>query len=63
MTLNITMICHCAECRILFIIMLSVVMLNVAVPSVAAPSKPFSSADSYFFHPHKVKETFFRCCI
>ncbi len=34
--------CHCADCRILFIIklnviMLSVVMLNVVMPSVVAP--------------------------
>jgi hypothetical protein len=29
--------CHCAECRVSFIVMLSVIMLNVAVLNVTAP--------------------------
>jgi hypothetical protein len=42
MTLSTTMLCHYAECRVLFInmlilIMLSVVMLNVIMLSVAVP--------------------------
>jgi hypothetical protein len=34
-TFTITLICHYAECRILFIIMLSIVMLNDIMQSVA----------------------------
>jgi hypothetical protein len=34
MTLSITMLCHYAECRVLFIIMLSVIMLSVVMLSV-----------------------------
>ncbi len=36
MTFSITMFCHCAECRVLFII-----MLNVSMLSVVARSKMF----------------------
>ncbi len=49
MTLNITMLCHYAECRILFIvmlnvfmlsvIMLSIVMLRIIMVSVVAPTR------------------------
>jgi hypothetical protein len=31
------MICHYAECRILFIIMLNVIMLSVVMPRVVSP--------------------------
>ncbi len=36
-TFSITMLCHYAESRILFTIMLNVVMLNVVMLSVVAP--------------------------
>ncbi len=34
MTISITMLCHYAECRILFNIMLDIVMLGVVTPSL-----------------------------
>ena len=34
MTLSITMLCYCAECRIFFIIVLSVIMPNDVMLSV-----------------------------
>ncbi len=46
-TLSITALCHypeyhCAECRILFIIMLYVIMLNVIVLNAAAPVERYT---------------------
>ncbi len=37
-TLSITMLCHCAECHILFTVMLSVIMPNVIMMSVVMPN-------------------------
>jgi hypothetical protein len=37
MTISITMLCHYAECRILFTIMLSVDTLSVVILSVVSP--------------------------
>jgi hypothetical protein len=34
MMISITMLCHYATCRILFIVMLSVIMLNIVILSV-----------------------------
>ncbi len=34
---SITMLCHYAECRVLFVIMLNVIILNVIMLSVEAP--------------------------
>ncbi len=35
MTLSVTMFCHCAECHVLFIIMLNVTLLSVVMMSVS----------------------------
>jgi hypothetical protein len=41
MTLSITMLCHYAECRLLFIIMLNAIILSVIMLSVVAPEPTF----------------------
>jgi hypothetical protein len=37
MTVSITMLCHYAECHILFIVMFNVVMMSVVILIVVAP--------------------------
>jgi hypothetical protein len=39
---SLTTLCHYAECRVLFIVMLNVIMLNVVMLSVVAPSNLLS---------------------
>ncbi len=42
------MLCHYAECGILFTIMVSVVMLNVVMLSGGVPTKVLHSFDQYY---------------
>jgi hypothetical protein len=44
MTVSITMLCHYAECHILFIVMFNVVMMSVVILIVVAPPRPVSEA-------------------
>jgi len=47
--ISITMLCHYATCRILFIFMLSVIMLSVIMINVVVPPRSaFNSIKLYY---------------
>ncbi len=58
MTRSITIICHYAECHILFIIMLNVVMLSVVLMSVVVPIMDKMSFEEVVVYKMSVDEMF-----